>query len=189
MRRPCHHRPTPAGGRSDPGAVAMDSELDCGHTDGRLADARSATAFGRSGGFLDAGEPPILFGFGSILCPGRPDPRWSRRPGRSGIARSSSAAGPTWHHRRIPGLADPLGRRTCRHCCRGWPRSYITAGQVPRRRRCARAHPRSWLPHNFDQPYHAERVEASRHRNRHTGHPHRHQTRWRRPSTASLSRR
>lgn len=61
--------------------------------------------------FLDAGPPPIYFGFGSMQAPRTSGVVMvAAALGLWGTARSFCAAGPTWRHRRVPRIAWPSGR-------------------------------------------------------------------------------
>ena len=93
--------------------------------------------------FLDAGEPPVYFGFGSMRAPQDLSQAMIRRPARSGAVRSCPEGGPTCHWRTTNPTACPSARSTCRRSSRGSPRSSTTAARARRPWPRRPEHPRS----------------------------------------------
>lgn len=80
--------------------------------------------------FLDAGEPPVYFGFGSIRAPqdlSQMTITSARALGRRVIV---SRGGPTYHLWMTNPMAWLSVRLTNRRCSNGWPPSSTTAGQA-----------------------------------------------------------
>lgn len=101
--------------------------------------------------FLDAGEPPVYVGFGSMALRGSTDiarvaVEAVRAQGRRVLVGSGWA---DWASSTTATTASSSARSTTRHCSAGWPPSCTTAARARRRRPPGPARPRSSSPSSW----------------------------------------
>jgi hypothetical protein len=97
--------------------------------------------------FLDAGEPPVYVGFGSMRTVDGDTARAAIEAILRRIAACwSAAAGPAWVWWTTEMIASSPGMSTNRSCSRAWLPSCTTEAQARRPRQPAPARRRSWCP-------------------------------------------